>query len=65
MINRLVKESILPSLEAEPMPICEFCLKGKITKIPFSSKGNRAKDLLKLVHTDVCRPINVRARGGF
>jgi len=64
-IDRLVKDGILPSLVVEPMPVCESCLEGKMTKRPFSSKGNRAKDLLELVHTDVCGPINVRARGGY
>lgn len=64
-IDRLVKDGILPSLVVEPMPVCESCLEGKMTKRPFSSKGNRAKDLLELVHTDVCGPINVRAKGGY
>lgn len=62
-IDRLVKDGILPSLVVKPMPVCESCLEGKMTKRPFSSKGNKAKDLLELVHTDVCGPINIRARG--
>ena len=36
-----------------------------MTKRSFSSKGNRAKEVLELVHSDVCGPINVQARGGF
>ena len=36
-----------------------------MTKRPFSTKGNRAKDLLELIHSDVCGPINIRARGGY
>ena len=64
-IDGLVKDGILPSLVVEPMPACEFCLEGKMTKRLFSSKGNRAKYLLELVHTDVCGPINVRTRGGY
>ena len=46
------------------MPVYESCLEGKMTKRPFFSKGNRAKVLLELVHTNVCGPTNVRARGG-
>ena len=64
-IDRLVKEGVLPSLVVEPIPLCESCLEGKMTKRPFSSKGNRAKDLLDLIHTDVCGPMNVKARGGY
>jgi len=60
-----VKDGILPSLVVEPMPVCESCLEGKMTKRPFSSKGRRAKDLLELVYADVYGPINVRARGGY
>ncbi|KAH9769280.1 Integrase catalytic domain-containing protein [Citrus sinensis] len=39
--------------------------KGKMTKRPFSAKGVRATVPLELVHTNVCRPINVQARGGY
>lgn len=34
-------------------------------KWPFTRKGQRASEVLKLVHMDVCGPINVKARGGF
>ena len=36
-----------------------------MTKRPFSAKGNRAKEPLELVHSNVCGPINVQARGGY
>ena len=36
-----------------------------MTKRPFSAKGVRAIVPLELVHTDVCGPINVQARGGY
>ena len=64
-IDRLVKDGILLSLVVEPMHVCESYLEGKMTKKPFSSKDIRAKDLLELVHTDVCGPMNIRARGGY
>ena len=64
-INRLVQDGLLPSLEVEPISICESCLEGKMTKRPFSAKGNRAGGLLELVHTDVCGPMNVKAREGY
>ena len=35
-----------------------------MTKRSFSAKGERAKEPLELVHTDVCGPLNVQARGG-
>ena len=36
-----------------------------MTKCSFSAKGERAKQPLGLVHSDVCGPLNVKARGGY
>ncbi|GMJ03846.1 hypothetical protein HRI_004053800 [Hibiscus trionum] len=36
-----------------------------MTKTPFNGKGERASDLLELIHTDVYGPISTPARGGF
>ena len=36
-----------------------------MTKRSFSAKGFRAKEPLELVHSDVCGPLNVKARGGY
>ena len=32
---------------------------------PFKAKGYRAKEVLELVHTDLCGPISTKARGGY
>ena len=44
---------------------CEPCLMGKMTKTPFSRTMERANDLLEIIHTDVCSPMSVKARGGY
>ena len=36
-----------------------------MTKRPFNAKGNRAKDLLELVHSDVCGSMSIQARGDY
>ena len=36
-----------------------------MTKRPFKAKGNRATKQLELVHTDVCGPMSVQAKGGY
>ena len=64
-INKLVKDGILDYLVLEPIPVCESCIKGKTTKRSFPLKGNRSDDLLELVHTDVCGPINIRTQDGY
>ena len=38
---------------------------GKITKSPFTNKGERANDLLDIIHTDVFGPFTTSARGGY
>ena len=61
----MIKHGLLGPLENESLPLCESCLERKMTKRPFSAKGVRATVPLELVHTDVCGPINVQARGGY
>ena len=38
---------------------------GKMTRTPFSGSMERATDLLEIIHTDVCGPMSVSARGGY
>jgi transposase InsO family protein len=38
---------------------------GKMTKTPFSGIMERAADLLGIIHTDVCGPMNVSTRNGY
>ena len=38
---------------------------GKMAKTPFSGTMERATDLLEIIHTDVCGPMSVEARGGY
>ena len=56
---------LLESLDYESVDSCEPCLMGKMTKTPFSGTMERATDLLEIIHTDVCSPMNIEARGGY
>ena len=64
-IERLHKDGLLDSFDYESIETCESCLLGKMTKAPFVGQSERASELLGLVHTDVCGPMNSTARGGF
>ena len=64
-ISRLVREGILNDIDYESIKTCESYLLGKMTKSPFTGKGERAKEILGLIHTDVCGPMNTAAIGGF
>ena len=54
----------LESLGYESFDACEPCLLGKMTKTPFFGTMERDTDLLEIIHTDVCGPMSVDARGG-
>ena len=64
-IHKLSKDGYLESLGSDPMPTCESCLKGKMTKTPFGGQRTRVTELLGLIHTDVCGPMSTISRGGF
>ncbi|KAK8600794.1 hypothetical protein V6N12_050642 [Hibiscus sabdariffa] len=64
-ISKLHKDGLLDPFVFGQMDVCESCLLGKMTKAPFNGKSERASDLLGLIHSDVCGPMNAQARGGF
>ena len=57
-IQRLMKNGLIEPLDFDGFPVCESWLKGKMTKRPFNAKGERAQELLELVHTNVCGPMS-------
>ena len=64
-MKKLHKDGFLESLDYESFDACEPCLMGKMTKTPFSGTMERATDLLEIIHTDVCDPMSVDARGKY
>ena len=64
-ISKLHKDGFLDSFNFESIEICKSCLLGKMTKDPFTGHNERATDLLGLIHTDVCGPLSIAARGGY
>ena len=64
-MKELQQTNLLDSFGDIAIRSCEFSLKGKMTKSPFNMKGERAKDLLELIHSDVCGPISQSARDGY
>ncbi|GJU30266.1 retrotransposon protein, putative, ty1-copia subclass [Tanacetum coccineum] len=43
---------------------CVSCMSGKMARKPYSHQVERAKDLLGLIHTDVCGPFRTVSRQG-
>ena len=64
-ISKLHQVGLLNSFDFESYDTCESCLLDKMTKDPFTGHSERANELLDLIHTDVCGPLNSDARGGY
>ena len=64
-MKKLHTDGLLESLDYESLGTCEPFLMGKMTKTPFSGTMERATDLLEIVHTDVCGPMNIEARSRY
>ncbi len=64
-MKKLHADGLLESLDYESFDTCEPCLMGKMTKTLFSRTMERATNLLEIIHTDVCGPMSVEARGRY
>ena len=64
-MKKLHADRLLKSLDYKSFDTCEPCLMGKMTKTPFFGTMERATDLLEIIHTDVCGPMNIEARSGY
>lgn len=48
----------------ENLLICEVYIRGKQTQTSFPKSTSRSTEILELVHTDLCGPMNVESFGG-
>ena len=57
MIEKLIKDDILPSLDFDELGTCVDCIRGKFTKI--KKKGaTRSSNVLETIHTDISGPFS-------
>jgi transposase InsO family protein len=68
---KLVKHSMVNGLDVDPSTFdeankepCEPCVMGKAHRLPFPESDNTAKQLLDVLHMDVCGPMPVDSIGG-
>ncbi|GJX04994.1 retrotransposon protein, putative, ty1-copia subclass [Tanacetum coccineum] len=65
--KRMVKlqhDGLLNSTDIKSLEKCVSCMSGKMARKPYSYQVERAKDLLRLIHTDVCVPFKIMSRQG-
>ncbi|GJV77886.1 zinc finger, CCHC-type containing protein [Tanacetum coccineum] len=63
-IKKLQHDGLLNSINIESLGKCVSCLFGKMARKPYSHQVERAKDLLGLIHTDVCGLFRTVSRQG-
>ncbi|GJS63366.1 retrotransposon protein, putative, ty1-copia subclass [Tanacetum coccineum] len=63
-IKKLQQDRLLNSIDVKSLGKCVSCLSDKMARKPYSHQVERAKDLLGLIHTDVCGPFRIVSRQG-
>ncbi|GJR05379.1 retrotransposon protein, putative, ty1-copia subclass [Tanacetum coccineum] len=63
-IEKLQHDGLLSSIDVESLGKCVSCLSGKMARKPYSHQVERAKDILGLIHNDVCGPFRIVSRQG-
>ncbi|GJV21991.1 retrotransposon protein, putative, ty1-copia subclass [Tanacetum coccineum] len=63
-IKKLQHDGLLNSSDIELLAKCVSCMLGKMARKPYSHQVERAKNLLGLIHTDVCGLFRIVSRQG-
>ncbi|GJR92396.1 retrotransposon protein, putative, ty1-copia subclass [Tanacetum coccineum] len=63
-IEKLQHDGLLNSTDLRAFEKCVPCMSGKMARKPYTHQVERAKDLLGLIHTDVCGPFKIMSRQG-
>nr|GEV21555.1 hypothetical protein [Tanacetum cinerariifolium] len=63
-IEKLQHDGLLNSTDIKSFEKCVSCMSGKMARKPYSHQVERSKDLLGLIHTDVCGPFRTVSRQG-
>lgn len=63
-LTTLAKKDVISVAKDVILDSCEHCLFGKQHRVSFSSTRKLRSDLLSLVHSDVCGPIEEESLGG-
>nr|GEZ48826.1 zinc finger, CCHC-type [Tanacetum cinerariifolium] len=63
-IVKLQNDEFLDSSDLRAFEKCVSCMSGKMARKPYTHQVERAKDLLGLIHTDVCGQFKIMSRQG-
>ena len=60
-ISKMMKHRGLPRLKKLENTMCKQCHLGKMSRSSFKRKNQTSSEILELVHTDLYRPIPLKA----
>ncbi|GJR63154.1 zinc finger, CCHC-type containing protein [Tanacetum coccineum] len=63
-IDKIQRDGVLQLTHDESLKKCKSCIFGKMARKSFPHQVEKAKDLLGLIHTDVCGPFRTVSREG-
>ncbi|XP_048323873.2 retrovirus-related Pol polyprotein from transposon TNT 1-94 [Ziziphus jujuba] len=63
-LSTLARKKLITVCKDAVLDPCNHCLFGKQHRVSFSSSASRKSELLSLVHSDVCGPMEVESLGG-
>ncbi|GKB43755.1 retrotransposon protein, putative, ty1-copia subclass [Tanacetum coccineum] len=63
-IEKLQHDGLLNSTDLRDFEKCVPCMFGKMARKPYTHQVKRVKDLLGLIHIDVCGPFKIMSRQG-
>nr|GEY62993.1 retrotransposon protein, putative, Ty1-copia subclass [Tanacetum cinerariifolium] len=63
-MDKLQRDGILQPTHNESLEKCKSCISENMARKPFPHQVERAKDLLVLIHTNVCGPFRIVLRDG-
>ncbi|GKC03544.1 zinc finger, CCHC-type containing protein [Tanacetum coccineum] len=63
-IEKLQHDGLINSTDLRAFEKCIPCMSGKMARKPYTHQVERAKDLLGLIHTNVCGPFRIMSRQG-
>jgi len=55
----------IPRMQVDHEVLCQGCASGKNVKGPLSTSNNKSKEILHLIHSDLCGCMLVKSLGGY
>lgn len=63
-LQTLARKSLIPFTKGTSLNSCDYCLFGKHHRVSFQKSSSRKSNILDLIYSDVCGPIEVESLGG-